>query len=359
MTQTPQSAPPLTVPIRPAVETLPRYIPGRARTGAVKLSSNEMPIAPSAQVIEAAVRALASANRYPDLAAVELRTALAARYGLTMEQVCVGTGSSAVLLAALSAVCTPDAEVVYPWRSFESYPIAVPASHATPVSVPLTASWEHDLDALLRAVTDRTAALIVCTPNNPTGPALTFDQVANLARRLPSRVLLIVDEAYMEFATAPGVSTAVPLIAQHSNVLVMRTFSKAYSLAGLRVGYALGHPELIGAIQAVSVPFGVSAVAQAAALAALSDQAGVRSAVDAVVAERERVVSQLRAMGLEVPDTQSNFFFLPGVAKDFFHLCADEGILVRPFPEGIRVSLGTPEENDRFVQLARQLVDAQ
>ncbi len=345
------------VRIRPAVEALPAYVPGRAQRGAVKLSSNENPEPPHPAVLAAARAALDGANRYPDMGAHALREAVADLNGVTPDQVCVGTGSSAVLLAALSAVCTPGARVVFPWRSFESYPIAVPASGGEAVPVPLTEDWRVDLPAMAAAIDEDTAAVIVCTPNNPTGPALAFDEIRSFVEQVPDDVLVLVDEAYIEYATAPGVSTCMPLVAEYPQVLVLRTFSKAYALAGLRVGYGVGHPGLVEAVSKVLVPFGVSSVAQAAALAALADPTRTRNSVAATVAERGRVLAELRSMGYAVPDSQSNFLWIPasqsGVA--FVEACARAGLIVRPFPEGVRMSMGTREENDRFLAVARDL----
>ncbi|WP_455134695.1 histidinol-phosphate transaminase [Schaalia cardiffensis] len=341
------------VPIRPAVRNLPRYRPGKAAPGAMKLSSNEMATPPSAPILEAMRKALENVNRYPDLMATPVREAIAKRFEVLPEQVCVGTGSSALLLAALSAVCSPGAKVVYPWRSFESYPIAIPASHAEGVPVPLDEDGGHDVEGLVCAAQDATA-LILCSPNNPTGPVLTFDTIRDIVERVPASVLVLVDEAYIDFASDPRVSSAIPLIEEHPNVLVLRTFSKVHALAGVRVGYAIGNTELIGAIQAVSVPFGVSSVAQAAALASLEDEAGVRASAQAVIAERERMIAALREVGLSVPDSQANFFFLPGLGSDFVDACVDAGLIVRPFPEGVRVTLADPLTNDRFLEVARR-----
>lgn len=342
-----------TVPLRPEVVALPRYVPGRSFPRARKLSSNEAPHAPAERVRGEAAATLEEANRYPDLTCAPLREALATHHGLTPEQVVVGAGSSGVLLAALMTMGASGAEVVFPWRSFESYPIAVPAAHATPVPVPLDDSWGLDLDAMVAAVTERTVALVLCTPNNPTGPALTREQVAGVLRRVPEHVLVLVDEAYMEFTEDPEGRTAVPLLEWHPNLMVLRTFSKAYGLAGLRVGYGLAHPRLVGAVQAVSVPFAVSSPAQAAALAALADDAGMRATVAEVVAERERVREALRGMGFEVPASGANFVFLPGLGADFVEACLAAGLVVRPFPEGVRVTISTPEDDDRFLEVAR------
>lgn len=343
----------LQVPIRPAVRDLPRYIPGKALPGAVKLSSNEMPDAPSDPVLDAMRTALGTVNRYPDLTAAPVREAIARRFSLAPEQVCVGAGSSALLLAALSAVCDPGAKVVYPWRSFESYPIAIPASHARGVPIPLDEDGRHDVEGLITAAADA-RAMILCSPNNPSGPALSFEAIRGIIERVPARVLVLVDEAYIDFATDPAVSTAIPLIEEHPNVLVLRTFSKVHALAGVRIGYAIGDAELIGAIQAVSVPFGVSSVAQAGALASLEDEAGVRAAAQEIIRERERMIGELRGMGVDVPDSQANFLFLPGAGAEFADACARAGLIVRPFPEGVRVTVADREANDRFLEAAKR-----
>ena len=196
--------------IRPAVAALPRYVPSMTAPGAVKISSNEMPTPPSPAVLEAIARELETINRYPDLTAAPLREALAKRFGVGADQVCVGTGSSAILVAALSAVCQPGTQVIYPWRSFESYPIAVPSVGGDPVPVELLPDGTHDLDAMRAAITSDTVAVIVCSPNNPTGPALTYEEIAAFVADVPDDVMIIVDEAYIDFATKPGVRTAVP-----------------------------------------------------------------------------------------------------------------------------------------------------
>lgn len=341
------------LPIRPEVLSLTRYAPGRSIVGAEKISSNEMPAPPSEQVREAMRDVLDNVNRYPELTGLAVREAIAQRYDCLPDQVCLGTGSSAILVAALSTVCVEGSRVVYPWRSFESYPIAVPVSHGTPVPVALDVHARNDCKALAEQARQGASALIVCSPNNPTGPALSFEEIADLVSHVPPSVLIIVDEAYIDFATDPAVRTAIPLIADHPNVLVMRTFSKAHALAGVRVGYAIGDERLIGAIGSVSIPFGVSTFAQAGALASLRDESGVRAAVKEVVSERERILTELRSLGVAVPDSQANFYFLPGFGADFVSQCADAGLVVRPFPEGVRVTVGSREANDRLISVVR------
>ena len=337
--------------IRPAVASLPRYVPSKTAPDAVKISSNEMPTPPSPAVLDAIARELETINRYPDLTAAPLREALAQRFGVGADQVCVGTGSSAILVAALSAVCQPGSQVVFPWRSFESYPIAVPSVGGDPVPVDLFPDGTHDLDAMRAAINPDTVAVIVCSPNNPTGPALTYEEIAGF---VPDDVMIIVDEAYIDFATKPGVRTAVPLIEEHPNVIVMRTFSKAHALAGVRVGYAIGDPEVIGAIQALLVPFGVNSLALAAALASLKDAEGVQRAVAEIIAERERIIPALRELGYDIPDSQSNFYLIRGDVYGLVEACARVGLIVRPFRVGVRVSVGSREQNDCFLAVAAE-----
>ena len=312
--------------IRPAVASLPRYVPSKTAPDAVKISSNEMPTPPSPAVLEAIARELETINRYPDLTAAPLREALAQRFGVGADQVCVGTGSSAILVAALSAVCQPGSQVVFPWRSFESYPIAIPSVGGDPVPVELLPDGTHDLDAMRAAITPDTVAVIVCSPNNPTGPALTYEEISGFVADVPDDVMVIVDEAYIDFATKPGV----------------------------RVGYAIGDPEVIGAIQALLVPFGVSSLALAAALASLKDAEGVQRAVAEIIAERERIIPALRALGYDIPDSQSNFYLIRGDVYGLVEACARVGLIVRPFRVGVRVSVGSREQNDRFLSVAAE-----
>lgn len=343
---TPPCATSPAVHIRPQVDALPRYIPGKTQPGAIKLSSNENPYPPARHVTSTACDTVALVNRYPDLTATPVRAALSDHLAVNPEQICVGAGSSAVLLAALMTVAAPNTEVIFPWRSFESYPIAVPAAGATAVPVPLTEQGEHDLPAMLAAITPSTAAIIVCTPNNPTGTALTLTQIEAFLSCVPAHILVLVDEAYIEFSTQPEVTTAIALCERYPNLLILRTFSKAYGLAGMRVGYGIGHPDLISAVQAVSIPFGVSGPAQQAAVAVLADNDQVMDTLQAITTERDRMGEALRALGWQVPNSQSNFLWLANAPRELFEHCQADGILVRPFPEGIRLTIGTPEEND-------------
>ncbi|KGM11658.1 histidinol-phosphate transaminase [Cellulomonas bogoriensis] len=350
----------MSVPLRPAVERIPAYVPGaRAATGqrVHKLSSNENPYGPLPTVQEAVAQAAGTLNRYPDMFASELTEAVAARHGVTPEHVVAGCGSVAVLGHVLQAFCDPGDEVVHAWRSFEAYPIVIRLQGATPVPVPVDADGRHDLPAMLAAVTDRTRAVLLCSPNNPTGPALRHTQVAHTLAALPDDVLVVLDEAYVEFVRDEDPVDSRALLAAHPNLVVLRTFSKAYGLAGLRVGYAVARPDVARGIRTASTPFGVNHLAQVAAVASLQPdaQAELDRRVDAVVAERHRVLTGLRAQGWTVPDSQGNLVWLPTgpATADLAADAAAHGVLVRPFAgEGIRVSIGEPDSNDRVLELA-------
>src|SRR4051812_24281911 len=294
-------------------------------------------------------------NRYPDMGSTALYDALAARLEVPVGDLAAATGSVALIYQLLSAFCEPGDEVVHAWRSFEAYPIAIAAAAATSVAVPVTADGRHDLDAMLAAITPRTRCLMVCTPNNPTGPAVTQTELDAFLSAVPEELLVVVDEAYVEFVRMDDAVDGIATYRQHPNVVVFRTFSKAYGLAGFRVGYAVAQEPLAAALRAVSLPFGVSAVAQAAAIASLDAEPALLERVDALVGERDRVVAGLREAGWPIPEPQGNFvWFGLGERTAEFAAAADElGIVVRPFAgEGARVSIGEDEANDRLLQLA-------
>ncbi|MEP9382148.1 histidinol-phosphate transaminase [Nocardioides sp. KR10-350] len=349
---------------RASVLAMPPYVAGKPpaeRPGLTtyKLSSNENPYPPLPGVLEAAGAAVGAANRYPDMGNTALYEALAATYAVPVEDLAVATGSTGLIYQLLSAFCSPGDEVVYAWRSFEAYPIAVLAADATSVQVPLTADSHHDLDAMAAAVTDRTKVVIVCTPNNPTGPSLTQTELDAFLEQVPEHVLVILDEAYCEFVRMDDPVDGIATYRAHANVAVTRTFSKAYGLAGFRVGYAVAPAPIAAALRAVSLPFGVNLVAQAAAVASLEAREDLLKRVDDLVAERTRVVEAVRAAGWDMPDAQGNFvwFGFPGEPDRIaaFSAAADDlGIVVRPLgDDGVRVSIGEVEANDRLIELAR------
>ena len=354
--------PTTTVRIRPDVAALPAYVPGARPDAAspveiAKLSSNELPFPPQESVVEAITRAVAGVNRYPEMTGETLTQALARRWGVEAEQVVVGNGSVALIQHLLDAVCRPGDEVVIPWRSFEAYPICIAVAGARAVRVPLTPDARHDVPAMLAAITPRTRVVMACTPNNPTGTILTADELAELVAGVPRDVVVLIDEAYLDFVTDPRAGDALTLLAGAPNLVVSRTFSKAHALAGMRVGYLVCEPVLAAAIGSVATPFGVNLPAQAAAVAALGEgelaRTSERSA--AVAAERDRGVDALRTQGWQVPEAQGNFFWL-GAGQETTALAEHfraAGILVRPFAgEGVRVSIGTTSDNEKVLAAA-------
>lgn len=345
---------------RPNVQRIPAYVPGkppevRPGTTAYKLSSNENPYPPLPGVVEAADAAARQMNRYPDMGATALYAALAGHLGVPADHLSLATGSVGLIYQVLNGWCEPGDEVVYAWRSFEAYPIAATAAAATSVQVPVLPDGRHDLDAMAAAITDRTKVVQVCTPNNPTGPAVTQTELDAFLAKVPPHVLVVVDEAYLEFVRMDDPVDGIATYAAHDNVVLFRTFSKAYGLAGFRVGYAVSNAPIAAALRAVSLPFGVSSVAQAAAIASLEAHDALLERVEALVVERARVYDGLRELGWDVPEPQGNFvWFGLGERTGDFAAAADAvALTVRPFAgEGVRVSIGEVEANDRLLALA-------
>ncbi|MDQ3615700.1 MAG: histidinol-phosphate transaminase [Actinomycetota bacterium] len=350
--------------VRPAVANIPAYLPGKpptARKGvsSYKLSSNENPYPPLAGVLEAATDAAATMNRYPDMGCTELYRALAERLRVPSAHLAAGTGSVATLYHLLQAFCEAGDEVIYAWRSFEAYPIAVAVTGATSVQVPLDAQSRHDLDAMAAAIAERTKVVVVCTPNNPTGPAVGLRELEVFLDKVPSHVLVVIDEAYREFVRMEDRLDAVAVYSDRPNLAVMRTFAKAYGLAGFRVGYLVAAEPIAAAVRACALPFGVSSVAQAAAVASLAHESELFERVEALVVERERMVTALRVQGWPVPDAQGNFVWLAlGARTTEFAAAAEEaGVMVRPFAgEGARISIGDPAGNEVLLSVASRFV---
>ncbi len=346
--------------LRPTLATLPAYVPGRSVPGAIKLASNETPYPPLAHVIERIAAAAAEINRYPDNFSIELTSVLAAKYGVDVEQVRVGCGSVSLCTQLVQSVADADDEVMYAWRSFEAYPIISAVSGASSIQVPLR-DHVHDLDAMAEQITGKTRLVFVCNPNNPTGTAVGRDALVRFLRAVPPDVVVALDEAYREFVSDPDVPDGLTLLAQFPNLIVLRTFSKAYGLAGLRVGYAIAaDPALTTALRQTQVPFAVTTVAQAAALASLEPQAEreLLARVADLVGERGRVRATLLDLGYEVPPSQANFVWLPlgDATVDWAAGCEQRQVIVRPFAgAGARVTVGSPDENDRLLAAAAEL----
>ena len=358
------------IPVRPVFDTLPSYAAGKPPAPVegltrYKLSSNENPLGPVPEV----ARVLAefdAVHRYPDPLSTALRTALAGQLGVDAEDIVTGAGSLGALnqiiktFAGVNADGVQD-EVIYAWRSFEAYPILIGIMGARSVQVPNLPNGAHDLDSMAEAVTDRTRLILVCTPNNPTGPAVTESQIRSFLAKVPATVPVVIDEAYFEFCAASSIPegeepplNGLDIYRDYPNVIILRTFSKAQGLAGLRVGYSISHPQITRHLRVAATPFAVSALAERADVASIEHQEAVMERVSHIVAERERVTARLRELGYEFPSTYANFVWLPLGERtgEFVDLMNRNALSVRAFgSEGVRVSIGEVEANDRFLSL--------
>ena len=322
---------------------------------AFKLSSNESPYGPLPSVVQVITEASADVNRYPDNGAVALTEAIARRYGIPPTHIAVGCGSVGVTQQLLQAVAEPGGEVLYAWRSFEAYPRLVQLAGAAELLVPLQDETHH-LPAMAAAITPRTRVIFVCNPNNPTGTVVHRAELEDFIDRVPPDCLVVLDEAYAEYVRDPDVPDGLELYRDRPNLAVLRTFSKAYGLAGLRVGFLVGHEPVAEAARKTLLPFAVNTIAQAAAIASLAAEPELLARVDQVVKERARVRDELLAQGWSVPPTEANFVWLRlnEDTEDFAASCARDGIGIRPFAgEGARVSVGDEEDNEAFLAAAR------
>ncbi|HEX6447512.1 MAG TPA: histidinol-phosphate transaminase [Streptosporangiales bacterium] len=345
---------------RDTLDALVAYKPGKQAVApdgtAYKLSSNETPLGPLPSVRDAIARAAADVNRYPDNGAVALVERIAARFGVPEAHVAVGCGSVGAAEQIVLAAAGPGDEVLYAWRSFEAYPILVQLTGASSVQVPLV-DETHDLQAMAKAVTERTRVVFVCNPNNPTGTVVRRTALTDFLDQVPENVLVVLDEAYREFVRDDDVPDGLTLYGDRPNVCVLRTFSKAYGLAGLRVGFVIGSEPVADAVRKTMLPFTVSSIAQAAAVASLEAEDELLVRVADIVAERTRVRDTLLSYGYEVPPSEANFVWLRlgDRTPEFAAACDARGVAVRPFgEEGARISVAEPEANDRFLEVAKE-----
>jgi histidinol-phosphate aminotransferase len=343
---------------RSVLDEFAPYQPGRTPAApdgrSVKLSSNESPFGPLPSVVETIAAAAGQANRYPDNDAVALTEAIAARFEVPPAHIAVGCGSVGVTQQLLGAAGEPGAEIIYAWRSFEAYPLLVDLAGATSVRIPLS-DQAHDLAAMAAAITERTRMIFVCNPNNPTGTVVHRAGLEAFLDRVPADCLVILDEAYREYVRDSDVPDGISLYRGRPNLAVLRTFSKAYGLAGLRVGFMVAHDEVAAAARKTMLPFTVNAIAQAAAVASLAAEDELLERVETVVKERDRVRDELLGQGWVVPPAEANFVWLQlgGDTADFAAACARAGISIRPFgAEGARVSIGEHEANDGLLAVA-------
>jgi histidinol-phosphate aminotransferase len=355
---------------RPAVEQLPAYRPGKGAaqaeaehgiTNAIKLASNENPDPPLGAILDAVAAAAAGANRYADHRATAVRERIGSWLGVDPAGVTVGAGSVGLLQQLFLTFVDAGDRVVYPWRSFEVYPVYTKLMGGTEVTTPLTDDHAFDLDALAAAITPDTRMVLLATPNNPTGTALRTSELREVLRGVSPRTVVVIDEAYREFLDPSFGDPVQELVPEFPNVVVTRTFSKAHGLAGIRVGYAVGHPEVVASIDKTLFPFAVNGLAQAAAIAAIDRIDEIQVRVDRILAERTRVVASLAADGWRLPDAQANFVYLPlGERTDAVYLELEKrGVVTRPFSnEGIRITIGSEEQNTRFLSTLAEVAAA-
>jgi histidinol-phosphate aminotransferase len=356
----------MTARLRPELAELPAYVEGKSVAGAIKLASNETVHGPLPSVRAAIEQAVGTVNRYPDNHNGELRSRLAQHLnaeggaGFAAEHIAVGCGSVSLCQRLIQATASVGDEVLFGWRSFEIYPLQVRVAGAVPVQVPLR-DETFDLDAMLAAITDRTRLIFVCNPNNPTSTVVDPQELARFVEGVPPHILVAIDEAYVEYIRDGMLPDSLGLTRSYANVVVLRTFSKAYGLAGLRVGYAVGDPQVITALNKVAVPFTTTSVSQAAAIASLEAADELLARTNTVVAERARVSDTLRSAGFTVPPSQANFVWLPLGARtlDFVEQATDARIVVRPYgTDGVRVTIGAPQENDALLRFAQGWIGA-
>src|SRR5580704_16777989 len=345
------------------IQGLPAYVPGKPleeveqdlKIHAVKLASNENPLGPSPKAMEAARRALGEANWYPDGGSKRLREVLAARHNVRADEIFVGLGSSEIIDLASRVLLKPGSEGITSEGSFALFSIAIRASGGKLILTPLR-NYTFGLDAITTTVSPQTRIVYIANPNNPTGTALGAAEFSTFLQRVPGDVLIVYDEAYIEYPERTDLPNWRELYKQYNNLLTLRTFSKVYGLAGLRIGYGIGHPTLVAEMNKLRTPFNVTSVGQAAALAALDDSEHVERSVEINRAERKRMQEELRKLGLAPVASETNFLFVPigPRAKALCDELLQEGVIIRPLgwmglPEAIRISVGSPAENTKLI----------
>jgi histidinol-phosphate aminotransferase len=352
------------------IRGLPVYVPGRPieeverelKVQAVKLASNENPLGPSPKAVEAAKLALGNANRYPDGGSHLLRETLAARTGLAAEELFVGLGSSEIIDLASRVLLHSGLQGMTSQGSYAPFSVAIRASGAELVLVPQK-HFAYDLEAMAAAITPRTRVIYLANPNNPTGTAFGLAELEEFLGRVPESVLVVLDEAYVHYAPSLNRRKSEEIFRRRQNLLILRTFSKVYGLAGMRIGFAIGRPELLAAMNKLKTPFNTSGVAQAAALAAIDDREHVERCIATNAAERKRLSDGLAAIGMRPVPSETNFIFMEvgPEAKEICNELLHLGVIVRPlgwmgFPEAIRISVGTAEENEKCLAAMGQIL---
>ena len=354
------------------LETRP-YTPGKpiseverelGITDIVKLASNENPEGPMAAAVKAVQEAAVDLNRYPDAACHELTSALAAKLNISNDSLILGNGSNEIIDMLIRALISPGENVVFPYPSFIVYPLTTAVHFECGKKVQLDSDDRHDFEAMADAVDEKTKMVIVCNPNNPTGTYNTSFEFSKFMERIPDNVVVLVDEAYYEYVVADDYPDVASMLSQYPNIVIARTFSKIYSLAGLRVGYAFGHPNLIKELHKTREPFNVNSLAQVAAIACLKLDDEVKARADHNKTWMDELAKELTNLGLEVTPSQTNFLLVrcPCNATELQQKLLKLGVIVRPMNAfglgdgAIRISVGLPEENRKCIEALKQIM---
>ncbi|MFQ5510340.1 MAG: histidinol-phosphate transaminase [Candidatus Krumholzibacteriia bacterium] len=351
------------IPYKPGKPIEQAQREGRSSQPVIKLASNENPYPPAARIKQALVEAIESGNRYPESGAPELTRKLAKAHGVEMEEVFVANGTNEILDLLVRAYVDTGENCVFSQLSFLIYDLVCQQCGVGRVAVPCR-DYTHDLPAMAAAINDKTRIVWICNPNNPTATYNDTRQVEAFLREVPDHTLVVLDEAYHEFVTAPDYPDSLALRRLQENLIVLRTFSKFYSLAGLRIGYALADPRVVGILHKMRQPFNVNRLAQAAAMTALDCRAELSGVISEIVAERQRMREAILSLGCTCPASQTNFLFVvpDSFSGDICGRLEEQGIIVRPMapfgaPENsFRVNMGTPDENTRFMDAIEALL---
>lgn len=354
--------------VHPDIQSLSPYVPGKpveelqrelGLTRVIKLASNENALGTSPKAMAALSGALRMLHRYPDGGGIQLRQAIADRWKVAQDQVILGNGSDEILGLLARTFLAPGDEAIMADHTFVIYKMEVTAVHGKPIVVPLV-EWTHDLESMARALTPRTKLVFLCNPNNPTGTMVSNEAVDRLMRQVPQDVIVVFDEAYFEYVRSPRFPDAMAYVKQGRNAIVLRTFSKIYGLAGLRIGYGVSTSEIVGFLNRVRPPFNANSLAQAAALAALADDEHVAKSRAANEAGMGQLEQGLRALGVTPIRSETNFLYFDTKrdGRSVFDALLREGIIVRHI-EGtmIRVTIGQAEENAAFLQAFKKVLD--
>lgn len=355
---------------RPEILTLNPYVPGKpieeverefGITGVIKLASNENPLGPSPAVIESLKEAANHVFNYPDSNCFQLKKEIAPMFGLTADNFLFGNGADELIKMIGETFLNPNDEVIYGWPTFSEYIFVSKLMGAKPCAVPLT-DFRYDLEKVADQVNERTKLIFICNPNNPTGTIIDQQEMEAFLERIPSDIVVVIDEAYYEYINVPRYSSAVELI-DNNRTIVLRTFSKVYGLAGLRIGYAIASPEIIALLNRVKEPFNVNLLAQEAAITALQDQSHVRQSKELVVEGKRYLYQELERLGLDYVPSETNFIFvnINRDSKEIFTALLKEGVIIRTgdifgYPNYIRVTVGTPEQNKRFIVCLEKVI---